>query len=171
MNDEPSPLKIKFIAIPMPTYPIVIAKDLLELYQEMTQKPMVTEQEREEIKKCQFVRMECTSHGHNKFYEVRLVASVVNGQTQYTVSGAWGKISATPEVQVKYAGTNYSLAAATFGRVKAEKNKKEYVIKTELSGDRAAKRLGLGHMIAEEATKNTKPTEAPRKSRFGKIDI
>lgn len=141
------------------------------MYQDLSQKTMPTELEKEEIKKCQFVRLECTTHGHHKFYEVRLVASVVDKKTYYTVSGAWGKISGTPEVQVKYSGENYSLAAATFGRLKAEKSKKEYVIKTELSGDRAAKRLGLGHLIAEEAAKENKPAEAPRKSRFGKIDI
>ena len=70
------------------------------------------------------VRLECTTGGHNKFYELHLLKT--NGQV--IAKALYGAIGNAPQENVFYNGDNEQEAIAEMQSKQLEKLKKGYVI-------------------------------------------
>jgi predicted DNA-binding WGR domain protein len=70
------------------------------------------------------IRLECTTGGHNKFYEFHGIQS--NGR--FTVKGLYGAIGQAPKVAIIYDGDNRLEANNEFQKKLNEKKKKGYVV-------------------------------------------
>ena len=70
------------------------------------------------------IRLECTTGGHNKFYEFHGIES--NGR--FTVKGLYGAIGQAPKVAIIYDGDSKREAEKEFDKKMAEKRKKGYVV-------------------------------------------
>ena len=70
------------------------------------------------------IRLECTTGGHNKFYEFHLART--NGRV--TVKGLYGGIGKAPQETIIYDGDSDQEAQAELQKKQAEKRKKGYVI-------------------------------------------
>jgi predicted DNA-binding WGR domain protein len=70
------------------------------------------------------IRLECTTGGHNKFYEFHGIES--NGR--FTVKGMYGRIGQAASESVIYDGDNKAEANKEFEKKKIEKLKKGYVV-------------------------------------------
>jgi predicted DNA-binding WGR domain protein len=70
------------------------------------------------------IRLECTTGGHNKFYEFHLVRT--NGRV--TVRGLYGGIGKAPQETIIYDGDSDQEAQTELQKKQAEKQKKGYVI-------------------------------------------
>ena len=70
------------------------------------------------------IRLECTTGGHNKFYEFHL--SKTNGRV--TVKGLYGGIGKAPQEAVIYDGDSEMEAKAELQKKQTEKLKKGYII-------------------------------------------
>ena len=70
------------------------------------------------------IRMECTTGGHNKFYEFHLLKS----NARITVKGLFGAIGRAPQEIVIYDGDSEKEAAHELDRKVTEKRKKGYVL-------------------------------------------
>jgi predicted DNA-binding WGR domain protein len=70
------------------------------------------------------IRLECTTGGHNKFYEFQGIQN--NGR--FTVKGLYGAIGQAPKEAIIYDGDNKSEAEKEFEKKKSEKLKKGYVV-------------------------------------------
>ena len=73
------------------------------------------------------IRLECTTGGHNKFYEFHGIQS--NGR--YTVKGLYGAIGQAPKVAIIYDGDNRLEANNELQKKLTEKKKKGYVLVTQ----------------------------------------
>ena len=69
------------------------------------------------------IRMECTTGGHNKFYEFHLLKS----EGRFTVKGLFGAIGRAPQETLIYDGDCEEEAAREMQRKLTEKRKKGYV--------------------------------------------
>ena len=69
------------------------------------------------------IRLECTTGGHNKFYEFHLER--INGRV--TVKGLYGGIGKAPQETIIYDGDSYQEAQAELQKKQVEKQKKGYV--------------------------------------------
>ena len=69
------------------------------------------------------IRMECTTGGHNKFYEFHLLKS----EGRITVKGLFGAIGRAPQETLIYDGDCEEEAAREMQRKLIEKRKKGYV--------------------------------------------
>jgi ATP-dependent DNA ligase len=72
------------------------------------------------------VRLECTTAGHNKFYEFHGIDR--NGR--FTVKGLYGAIGQAPKESIIYDGEDKNEANNTFQKKMQEKQKKGYVVVT-----------------------------------------
>jgi DNA ligase 1 len=70
------------------------------------------------------IRLECTTGGHNKFYEFHGIQN--NGR--FTVKGLYGAIGQAPKVLIIYHGDNKVEANEEFQKKLNEKKKKGYVV-------------------------------------------
>ena len=70
------------------------------------------------------IRLECTTGGHNKYYELHLS----RGTNRYTVRGLYGAIGQAPKGALIYDGDNEQEALAEMQKKQLEKQKKGYVI-------------------------------------------
>jgi predicted DNA-binding WGR domain protein len=70
------------------------------------------------------VRLECTTGGHNKYYELHLA----RGSDRFTVEGLYGAIGQAPKKAMIYDGDNEQEAVAEMQKKQLEKHKKGYVI-------------------------------------------
>ena len=70
------------------------------------------------------IRLECTTGGHNKFYEFHGIES--NGR--FTVKGLYGRIGQAASETIIYDGDNKAEANKEFEKKKTEKLKKGYVV-------------------------------------------
>ena len=70
------------------------------------------------------IRLECTTGGHNKFYEFHLVRT--NGRV--TVRGLYGGIGKAPQETIIYDGDSDQEAQAELQKKQTEKQKKGYVV-------------------------------------------
>jgi predicted DNA-binding WGR domain protein len=70
------------------------------------------------------IRLECTTAGHNKYYEFKLERT--NGHV--TVRGLYGAIGQSPQETIIYDGDNEQEAIASMQKKQLEKQKKGYVI-------------------------------------------
>ncbi len=70
------------------------------------------------------IRLECTSGGHNKFYELHLIKT--NGHV--IAKALYGAIGNAPQENVFYDGDNEQEAIAEMQKKQLEKQKKGYVI-------------------------------------------
>ena len=70
------------------------------------------------------IRLECTTGGHNKFYEFH--GTNINGR--FTVKGFYGRIGQAASESIIYDGDNKSEANKEFEKKKTEKLKKGYVV-------------------------------------------
>lgn len=70
------------------------------------------------------IRLECTTGGHNKFYEFHGIES--NGR--FTVKGMYGRIGQAASEAIIYDGDNKAEANKEFEKKKIEKLKKGYVV-------------------------------------------
>ena len=70
------------------------------------------------------IRLECTTGGHNKFYEFHGVQN--NGR--FTVKGLYGAIGQAPKEAVIYDGDDKFEANKEFEKKLKEKQKKGYVV-------------------------------------------
>ena len=70
------------------------------------------------------IRLECTTRGHNKFYEFH--GQQNNGR--YTVKALYGAIGQAPKVSIIYDGENKTEANEEFQKKLNEKKKKGYVL-------------------------------------------
>lgn len=70
------------------------------------------------------IRLECTTGGHNKFYEFHLART--NGRV--TVKGLYGGIGKAPQETIIYDGDSDQEAQAELQKKQAEKQRKGYVI-------------------------------------------
>jgi len=73
------------------------------------------------------IRLECTTGGHNKFYEFHGLQN--NGR--YTVKALYGAIGQAPKVSIIYDGDNSVEANEEFQKKLNEKKKKGYVLVTQ----------------------------------------
>ena len=72
------------------------------------------------------IRLECTTGGHNKFYE--FLGIQTNGR--FTVKGRYGAIGQAPKEPIIYYGDSKTEAEKEFERKMAEKRRKGYVVVT-----------------------------------------
>jgi predicted DNA-binding WGR domain protein len=70
------------------------------------------------------IRLECTTGGHNKFYELHLI----QGNGRITVKGLYGAIGQSPKEHPVYDGDNEQEALAEMQKKQLEKQKKGYVL-------------------------------------------
>jgi len=70
------------------------------------------------------IRLECTTGGHNKYYELHLS----RGSERYVVEGLYGAIGQAPQKALIYDGDNEQEALAEMQKKQLEKQKKGYVI-------------------------------------------
>ncbi len=70
------------------------------------------------------IRLECTTGGHNKFYEFHGIQN--NGR--YTVKGLYGAIGQAPKEAIIYDGDDKLEANRAYQKKLAEKQKKGYTI-------------------------------------------
>ena len=70
------------------------------------------------------IRLECTTGGHNKYYELHLS----RGSESFTVEGLYGAIGQAPKKAMIYDGDNEQEALAEMQKKQLEKQKKGYVI-------------------------------------------
>jgi len=70
------------------------------------------------------VRLECTTAGHNKFYEFQGIES----KGRFTVKGFYGRIGQVASEVVIYDGDNRAEANKEFEKKKNEKLKKGYIV-------------------------------------------
>ena len=70
------------------------------------------------------IRLECTTGGHNKYYELHLS----RGSERYVVEGLYGAIGQAPKKAMIYDGDNEQEAVAKMQKKQLEKEKKGYVI-------------------------------------------
>lgn len=70
------------------------------------------------------IRLECTTGGHNKFYELDLVRT--NGHV--VVKGLYGRIGQAGQEAVIYDGASETEAKAEMQKKQLEKQKKGYII-------------------------------------------
>jgi predicted DNA-binding WGR domain protein len=70
------------------------------------------------------IRLECTTGGHNKFYEFHGIES----KGRYTVKSLHGAIGQTGQITVLYDGVSKTEAEKQFEKKKSEKLKKGYII-------------------------------------------
>ena len=70
------------------------------------------------------IRLECTTGGHNKFYEFHGIES--NGR--FTVKGMYGRIGQAANEAIIYDGDSKIEANKEFEKKKTEKLKKGYVV-------------------------------------------
>jgi predicted DNA-binding WGR domain protein len=70
------------------------------------------------------IRLECTTGGHNKFYEFHGIES--NGR--FTVKGMYGRIGQAASEAIIYDGDNKAEANKEFDKKKTEKLKKGYIV-------------------------------------------
>ena len=70
------------------------------------------------------IRLECTTGGHNKFYEFHIAKT--NGRV--TVKGLYGGIGKAPQEAIIYDGDSEREAQAELQKKQIEKLKKGYVI-------------------------------------------
>jgi predicted DNA-binding WGR domain protein len=70
------------------------------------------------------VRLECTTAGHNKFYEFHGIDK--NGR--FTVKGFYGAIGQAPKEAIIYDGEDKNEANNTFQKKMKEKQKKGYIV-------------------------------------------
>ena len=70
------------------------------------------------------IRLECTTGGHNKFYEFHPLQN--NGR--FTVKALYGAIGQAPKVSIIYDGENKTEANEEFQKKLNEKKKKGYVL-------------------------------------------
>ena len=70
------------------------------------------------------VRLECTTGGHNKFYEFHLART--NGRV--TVKGLYGGIGKAPQETIIYDGDSDQEAQAELQKKQTEKQTKGYVV-------------------------------------------
>ena len=73
------------------------------------------------------IRLECTTGGHNKFYEFHGIQN--NGR--FTMKGLFGAIGQAPKVVIIYDGDNKAEANNEFQRKLNEKKRKGYVVVTQ----------------------------------------
>ena len=69
------------------------------------------------------IRLECTTGGHNKFYEFHFMRAT----GRFTVKGLFGAIGHAPQEAIIYDGDNEEEAAREMQRKLTEKRKKGYV--------------------------------------------
>ncbi len=69
------------------------------------------------------IRLECTTGGHNKFYEFHLL----RGKHRITVKGLFGAIGHAPKETVIYDGENEETATREMEKKMIEKRRKGYV--------------------------------------------
>ena len=70
------------------------------------------------------IRLECTTGGHNKYYELHLS----RGSDRFIVEGLYGAIGQAPKKAMVYDGDNEQEALAEMQKKQLEKQKKGYVI-------------------------------------------
>jgi predicted DNA-binding WGR domain protein len=70
------------------------------------------------------IRLECTTGGHNKYYELHLS----RGSERFTVEGLYGAIGQAPKTAMIYDGDNEQDAVTEMQKKQLEKQKKGYVI-------------------------------------------
>ena len=70
------------------------------------------------------IRLECTTGGHNKYYELHLS----RGGARFTVEGLYGAIGQAPKKTLIYDGDDQQEAVAEMQKKQLEKEKKGYVI-------------------------------------------
>ncbi len=70
------------------------------------------------------IRLECTTGGHNKFYEFHGIQN--NGR--YTVKGLYGAIGQAPKEAIIYDGDDKLEANRAYQKKLAEKEKKGYLV-------------------------------------------
>ena len=70
------------------------------------------------------IRLECTTGGHNKYYELKLERN--NGRVR--VTGYYGAIGQAPKESPIYDGDNEQEALAEMQKKQLEKQKKGYVL-------------------------------------------
>ncbi len=70
------------------------------------------------------IRLECTTGGHNKFYEFL----GIQNRDRFTVKGLFGAIGQAPKEVVIYDGDSKTEAEKEFERKMAEKRRKGYVV-------------------------------------------
>jgi predicted DNA-binding WGR domain protein len=70
------------------------------------------------------IRLECTTGGHNKFYEFL----GIQNKNRFTVKGLYGAIGQAPKEAVIYDGDSRTEAEKEFEKKKSEKLKKGYVV-------------------------------------------
>jgi ATP-dependent DNA ligase len=70
------------------------------------------------------IRLECTTGGHNKFYEFHLLRST----GRFTAKGLYGAIGQAPREAVIYDGDNEQEAVGEMQKKQLEKQKKGYII-------------------------------------------
>lgn len=70
------------------------------------------------------IRLECTTGGHNKYYELHLSRS----SARFTVEGLYGAIGQAPKKALIYDGDNEQEAVAEMQKKQLEKQKKGYAI-------------------------------------------
>ena len=70
------------------------------------------------------IRLECTTGGHNKYYELHLS----RGNERYVVEGLYGAIGQAPKKALIYDGDNEQEAVAEMQKKQLEKEKKGYII-------------------------------------------
>jgi predicted DNA-binding WGR domain protein len=70
------------------------------------------------------IRLECTTGGHNKFYEFHGIES----KGRFTVKGLYGRIGQAASESIIYDGDDKAEANKEFEKKKIEKLKKGYVV-------------------------------------------
>ena len=73
------------------------------------------------------VRLECTTGGHNKFYELHFIKT--NGRV--TVKGLYGAIGQAPQAAIIYDGDDERAALSEMQKKQTEKLKKGYIVVTD----------------------------------------
>jgi ATP-dependent DNA ligase len=70
------------------------------------------------------IRLECTTGGHNKFYEFQGIES----KNRFTIKGLYGAIGKAGQVSIIYDGVSKAEAEKEFEKKKSEKIKKGYIV-------------------------------------------
>ena len=70
------------------------------------------------------IRLECTTGGHNKFYEFLGIES----KGRFTVKGLFGAIGQAGQISVLYDGVSKTEGEKVFEKKKSEKLKKGYIV-------------------------------------------
>jgi predicted DNA-binding WGR domain protein len=70
------------------------------------------------------IRLECTTGGHNKYYEFHGNES----KGRFTIKGHYGAIGQAPKEAIVYDGDSKTEAEKEFEKKKSEKLKKGYVV-------------------------------------------